>query len=189
MALAVLAGVVFVWTRSLFALAAIPGILYLFPVGIYRLHEHFHPVSEGFSSLRDPSYSPWWGSHQIQVIYMAFPALEALLRLIPGAFSAWLRLWGAKVGEDVYWTPTLTISDRAFLQIGDGVVVGQAVGLYSHLIKVDGDNLKLFVKTIVIEDGAFIGAGSQFSPGVKIPAGVEVPMGTKLRPMKRFRPQ
>ena len=61
--------------------------------------------------------------HQLQVLYSAFPAL----RLVPGLYSAWLRLWGSRVGRAVYWTPQVKITDRGLLKVGDGVVFGHRV--------------------------------------------------------------
>jgi hypothetical protein len=71
------------------------GTIYLLPVVCYRLHNALWPVESGGSYLIGKSYSPWWGGHQLQLIYLAAPWLEGLLRLVPGVYSAWLRLWGS----------------------------------------------------------------------------------------------
>lgn len=176
---------------SFLYLCAHPGIvgvglllfsLYGFPVLIYRLHQRFYPVEEGISYLCGNEYSPWWGSHQIQAIYIAVPALEALLRLIPGAFSLWLRLWGAKVGQNVYWTPGLEIADRGLLEIGDRAVFGHHIGIYPHIIKPRKQNLMLYVKKVKIGSDVFLGAGSHFGPGVVVPDGTYLPVATHLYP-------
>ena len=153
----------------------------------YRLHEWVYPVREGVSYLLGKEYSPWWGSHQIQVIYIAIPVLEALLRLIPGAFSCWLRLWGAKVGRDVYWTTRLEIADRSLLEIGDRVVIGHGVGIYSHIIKPRKQNLMLYVKKVKIGSNVFVGAGSNLAPGVVIGDGSYLPAATKLYPNQKVQ--
>jgi hypothetical protein len=170
---------------SLVGLLAVLLALYGVPVLVYRLHQWVYPLQEGISYLQDKAYSPWWGSHQIQALYIAIPALEAVLRLIPGAFSLWLRLWGAKIGRSVYWTPGLEIADRGLLEIGDRVVIGHRVGLYSHVIKPRKRNLMLYVKKIKIGNDAFIGAGSVLSPGVVVAAGAFLPVATQLRPNQR----
>ncbi len=156
--------------------------LYGFPVLAYRLHNRIYPLQDGISYLQGNNYSPWWGSHQLQVIYVAFPGLETLLRLIPGLFSAWLRLWGSQIGQQVYWTPGLEIADRGLLTIGDGVVFGHRVGLYSHIIKPRRDNLMLYLKPITIGDGSFIGAGSYIGPGTTVTAGSFLEAGSELYP-------
>ena len=158
--------------------------LYVFPLLVYRIHEYFYPLKEGISYLGGKNYSPWWGSHQIQVIYIAFPALETLLRLIPGAFSLWLRLWGAKVGKNVYWTPQLEISDRALIEIGDNVVFGNGVGIYSHIIKPKKQDLLLYVKKVKIGNNVFLGAWNHIAPGVTIADGTYVPVFTHIYPNK-----
>lgn len=161
--------------------------VYGFPVLAYRLHDLAAPLVEGVSFVDGTKYSPWWGSHQIQSLYIAFPALEAALRLIPGAYSAWLRLWGGRVGRAVYWTPGVELGDRGLLEIGDGVVFGHRVKLFSHAIKATkGDRLLLYARKIKIGAGAFIGADSGIGPGVDVEAGAVVPFRSSLFPNTRF---
>ncbi|OLP19364.1 acyl transferase [Leptolyngbya sp. 'hensonii'] len=166
-----------------------PGVLsilallfsfYGFPLLVFRLHNVFYPLQEGISDLIGPTYSPWWGSHQIQSLYIAFPALESILRLIPGAFSLWLRLWGARIGRSVYWTPKLEIADRSLLEIGDRVIFGYQIALCSHIIKPRRQNLMLYVRRIKIGSEAFLGSGSYIGPGVEIEAGTSVPIASHL---------
>lgn len=170
------------WNHSLWSLILCPFFLYGFPVLVYRLHNCVYPLQNGISYLQGADYSPWWGSHQLQVIYIAFPALETVLRLVPGVFSAWLRLWGAQIGKQVYWTPALEIADRGLLTIGDGVVFGHRVGMYSHIIKPRRDNLMLYLKPIAIGNGSFIGAGSYIGPGATITAGSYLEAGSEIYP-------
>lgn len=171
---------------SFFNVLSLILTLYALPLLIYKIHNHFYPISEGISYLQGKAYSPWWGSYQIQVIYITFPILESLLRLIPGMFSLWLRLWGAKVGKGVYWTPHLEISDRGFLEIGDYVIFGHKVGIYSHVIKPRKDNLMLYVKKVHIGSHSFIGAGSYLATGVVITEGSLVNADSKLFPNQKY---
>ncbi|MFN6569394.1 acyl transferase [Dendronalium sp. ChiSLP03b] len=167
---------------SIFSILAVLLSIYGLPVLVYRWHQWVYPVREGISYLQGKEYSPWWGSHQIQTIYIAIPALEAVLRLIPGVFSIWLRLWGAKVGRNVYWTPGLEIADRGLIEIGDRVVIGHRVGIYSHVIKPRKQDLMLYVKKVKIGNDVFVGAGSHLGPGVVIADGTFVPAATNLYP-------
>ena len=50
-------------------------ILYLLPPLTLRLHQLIFPLREGLSKLSEPGYSPWWGTHQIQLLYIALPML------------------------------------------------------------------------------------------------------------------
>ena len=170
----------FAHSPSILSALAVLFSLYGVPVLVYRLYQWRYPLPEGISYLRGKKYSSWWGSHQIQVIYIAIPALEAVLRLIPGVFSGWLRLWGAKIGRNVYWTPGLEIADRGLLEIGDRVVIGHRVGIYSHIIKPRKQDLMLYVKKVKIGNDVFVGAGSHLAPGVVIKDGVYIPVATNL---------
>ncbi|MBD1932712.1 acyl transferase [Funiculus sociatus] len=179
----------FLWvcfSPGIFSILTLLFSLYGFPLLVYRIHELFYPIKEGISYLGTKEYSPWWGSHQIQVIYIAFPALETLLRLIPGAFSIWLRLWGAKVGKSVYWTPQLEIADRGLVEIGDRVIFGHGVGIYSHIIKPRKNDLMLYVKKVKIGTNVFLGAWNHVGPGVAVEDETYVPVATHLYPNKKF---
>jgi len=163
------------------------AVLYVVPVAAYRLHERLWPLAEGPSRIDGPGYSPWWGGHQCQVMYTAFPALEAALRLVPGLYSAWLRLWGGRVGRGVYWTPLVELTDRALIDVGDGVVFGHRVACYAHLVKPRGIGLILYVRRIRIGDGVLLGAGSRLGPGAHIDAGAALPILTDVGVGRRIR--
>ena len=153
----------------------------------FRLHHLWFPVREGFSQIDGKGYSPWWGGHQIQAIYLAIPQLEAALRLIPGAFSLWLRMWGSKVGAAVYWTPRVDIVDRNLLDIGDRVIFGDKVECFGHVFKPKQGRLLLYVKRVHIGRHVFIGAGSRLGPGVRIADGANVPVLSVLFPNQNLR--
>jgi hypothetical protein len=178
---------------SFVSICSHPGILsvstllfsiYLFPLLIYKIHNHFLPVKEGINYLCGKDYSPWWGSHQIQAIYISFPAFETILRLIPGAFSLWLRLWGSQVGKKVYWTPHLEIADRGLIEIGDNVVFGHKVGIYSHIIKPKKQDLLLYVKKVKIGSNVFLGAGNHIAPGMCIHDNTYIPISSTFPVVK-----
>jgi len=161
---------------------ALLAVVYLLPVAAFRAHQALWPIEIGRSYLVGRNYVPWWGAHQLQVIYIAVPQLEALLRIVPGAYSAWLRLWGARIGKNVVWTPNVDISDRSLLEVGDGVVIGHRAALYAHVIRPMKRNLFLYVKPICIETGAFVGGYTILGPGVKVTRGVNVPGDTRGYP-------
>ncbi|MDB4968628.1 MAG: hypothetical protein JWN44_4317 [Myxococcales bacterium] len=154
--------------------AALLAVSYVVPVAAFRAHQAVWPIKIGATHLGGRRYVPWWGAHQLQYIYIALPQLEALLRIVPGLYSAWLRLWGARIGRRVHWTPNVDISDRSLLEVGDDVVIGHRTALYAHLIRKSKDNLLLYVKPICIESDAFVGGYSIFGPGVRIKAGANI---------------
>lgn len=163
-------------------------VIYGFPILVFRVVSILLPVSkEGRSWLDSEQPSAWWVGHQIQLIYVAFPQVEAILKLIPGVFSFWLRLWGSKIGRNVYWTPQVEIMDRNLVNIGDDVVFGHRVFCSSHIIKrKPGGRIALLVKKIEIGGRAFIGAGAHLGPGVGVSPGAFVPAGMDLYPNSTF---
>ncbi len=169
--------------RALLWLATV----YLLPVACFRLHQLAWPLAEGRTRLDEASYAPWWGAYQFQLMYTAFPALEAALRLIPGIYSAWLRLWGSRIGRGVHWTPRVEISDRSLLEVGDGVIFGHRSACYAHLVQRRNGGLILYLRRIRIGRGVQIGAGSRLRPGASIAAGVVLPVLSDIGVGRRVR--
>ena len=165
------------------------AVLYLLPPLLFRMHQTAFPLRQGFSSLSDTTYSPWWGGHQIQGLFIALPFLEAILRLIPGCYTAWLRLWGARVGAKVYWTPRVEILDRSLVEIGPGVIFGHKVVLCSHVLIRRGNQLKLYVRRIQIGEGCLIGALSKLGPGARVAPKVSLPYRTDVGVNQKFPAQ
>lgn len=156
------------------------AIVYLLPVACFRLHQFVWPLTEGKTRLDAPGYVPWWGAHQFQLMYTAFPALEAALRLVPGIYSAWLRMWGSRIGRGVHWTPRVEITDRSLLEVGDGVIFGHHSACYAHLVQRRSDELILYLRRVRIGRGAQLSAGSRLGPGVSIEPGVVLPAMTDI---------
>lgn len=174
------------WAKALALLLLVWG-LYFYPVWVYRLLVRVKPLQMPLrEELTGQHYSHWWGSHQTQVIYLVFPVLERLLRVLPGVYSAWLRLWGADIGRQVYWTPNVEVHDRGLLQVGDGVVLGHEVKLVAHVVMPHRQQLRLYANPIVLGSGAFIGAGSVLGPGVQVAPGVQLPVRTEGHINQRF---
>lgn len=163
-------------TRSPLWLLAFLSCLYGLPLLTFRVIDLIRPLREGRSYLDGSRYSPWWGSHHIQRIYIAFPQLESLLQLIPGAFSLWLRLWGSRVGRRVHWTPRVEIADRSLLEVGDDVVFGHKIECYAHAIKPRRGRLILYVRRIRIGSRVFLGAGTRIGPGASVGDDTFVPL-------------
>lgn len=175
----------FVISRSFIGLCSILIAIYVFPLLCFRFLNLITPIEEGVSDILNDNFSPWWASHQIQSLFIAVPALESILRIIPGAFSIWLRLWGSKIGKGVYWTPGTVHYDRNLLIVGNGVIFGERSTTVCHVITPKKGKALLRIKSIQIEDYGFVGAGSVISPGVIIEEGVLVKAGINVYPMRR----
>jgi acetyltransferase-like isoleucine patch superfamily enzyme len=184
--LAILAALVEVMrAMSVPAVGLLLVAVYGLPLGVFRIVNRFCPIPEGVFRLNERRFSPWWGSHQLQAVYIAFPQLEGLLQLVPGLYSAWLRLWGSRIGRSVYWTPRVEVADRSLLEVGDRVIFGHKVEVYGHVVKPKHGGLVLYVRRVVIGREAFVGAGSRIGPGVRIAEAAYVPVLSDLYPNRR----
>ena len=166
--------VLFVFEPSLSSLLTIPATVYLFPLLVFRIHQILAPLEEGTYSIVQ-GYSAWYGTHMIQTFFISFTGAERFLRMFPGLFSLWLRLWGSKVGKAVYWTPHFELADRGMLVIGNQAVFGYGVKISCHVISPCKElGLKNYIKKVEIGNGSFVGAASRLAPGVIVKDGAMV---------------
>ncbi len=173
-----------VMAPGLLPLVGIVATLYILPLLCFRLVTLGSTISERASRL-DTGYSAWWTAHQFQLIYDAIPTLEAILRLFPGVYSMWLRLWGSKIGKSVYWTPRIEISDRSLMEIGDRVLFGHNTKCYAHIISQGTGGLVLYAKRITIGSDVFLGGFVVIGPGAQI--GDKVRLGSFSRVLPRAK--
>lgn len=155
-------------------------VLYLLPPLTFRLYRRVFPPAQRLENLSAKRYSPWWGAHQTQLIYTAVPQLGALLRVVPGLYSAWLRLWGSRVGRRVYWPPNVEVTDRHLLRIGDDVLMGHKCKFLGHAIKPKAGAMTLYTHTITVGNNVFVGAGSRIGPGAVVPDNSYLPVLTDV---------
>ena len=156
--------------------------LYLVPPILARLILALIPIPQGRLALGGRAFFAWWALFQLQIIFCRLPALEELLRLIPGVYSLWLRLWGARIGRLTYWSPGLVITDRSFLNIGDDVVFGAGVRLNAHVLARTGDGrMELLLAELKIGDRSVVGGYSLVTAGTEISPD-EVTMACQLLP-------
>ena len=154
------------------------AMLYLAPPLVSR----FAALREGTFSASDAGFLRWWFVNQLQVLFNRLP-LEEILRIVPGLYSVWLRLWGAKIGALVYWSPRVLLLDRGLVQIGHRVVLGAGVRLSGHaLTRTENGDLQLIVGTVTIGDDAIVGGWAVVAPGARIGAGEPVPATIGIAP-------
>ncbi len=136
----------------------------------------------------------WWALCNLQILYCRLPFLEETLRLVPGLYSFWLRLWGSKIGRLTYWAPGTMVLDRSFLDIGNDVIFGAGVRLNPHVLtQKNGQEFELSLADVKIGDQALIGGYCLLTSGSEVKAGECVQADTILPPFnvyqdgKRFR--
>lgn len=145
-----------------------------------------HP--EGCLGVETRGYARWWLLTQFQVMFNRFPALEEVLRTVPGLYSLWLRLWGARASVLAYWSPGVVVMDRYALTVGPGAVLGGGSRIGAHVVRKDLDGaFTLVFAPVVIEAGAVIGLHAAVGPGTRICAGESVPAGKLVRPFATWR--
>jgi hypothetical protein len=159
---------------------------YLVPLLLFRILCFIAPLREGSSVLAKEVWSTWFVSYRLQLIYGYFPFLEGVLLAIPGLFNLWLRAWGSHIGKGVFWAATVQVADRGHLEIGDNVMLGNAVFLSSHVMQRRGARGVLYVKRIRIGADAFVGSGVRMGPGVVVEPGALVPLLTDLYVKQRY---
>ncbi len=144
-------------------------VLYLVPPIIARCLLILAPIKQHRIKPGSKPYFVWWTLFNLQSVYSRLPFLEELLRLIPGIYSIWLRLWGSKIGRLTYWTSGTTILDRSFLQIGDDVIFGAGSRLNPHvLIRNDSGELELLLAPVIVGNQAIIGGYSLLTSGTQV---------------------
>lgn len=157
-----------VWVRVVSVIAS----LYLMPPLAARLVHLCIAIPDGRIGMGTPAFLGWWATAQLQMIFNRLPFLEELLRIVPGLYSNWLRLWGSRIGRLTFWSPGVSVLDRGYLDIGDDVLFGAGVRLNGHVLMHDKEGaMELALGRIRIGSGAFIGGYSLLTAGTEIAAG------------------
>ena len=166
------------WERVVAGVASI----YILPPVLCRIIRLVMPLREGRIPFGSKDFMIWWTLFCLQTLFCRFPFLEELLRVVPGLYSQWLRLWGARIGRFTYWAAGTMILDRPFLDVGDDVMLGAGVRLNPHVIERTKDGRsELILATVKIGAGAMIGGYSLLTSGTEIGAG-ESPHAVLLCP-------
>jgi hypothetical protein len=160
------------------------SVYFLSPLLWFLLRSLFGPNPEGAFRIgkKAAEGSLWLLYYQLQSVYTSFSAFERVLRLVPGVYSAWLRLWGSSVGKKVNWTAECQIVDRGHLEIGDRAFFGNRCYLSAHALKKTKDRYFLYVKGIKVGADVMISYAAQVGPGVEIGARAHVSAGAHLFP-------
>jgi hypothetical protein len=164
-----------------------PAILFLLPPLVVRTSTWWSPLASGRLEPGTRGFLHWWFTAQWQVIFMRLPMLEEIIRMIPGLYSLWLRLWGARVGALVYWSPGVVILDRPLVQIGSRVIFGVGARLTPHVLAPNGPRrMALYLSTITVGNDALIGGYSVLLPGCEVSRGEVTPPFRTIHAFSRF---
>lgn len=162
--------------------------MFFFPPLCARLLLSVYPIQLGIIEFLSKDFVKWWAIFNLQMIFNRLPFLEEGLRLIPGLYSFWLRLWGARIGKLTYWGPGLKILDRSFVKIGDDVVFGADVRINSHVVyKNDKGELTLALDDVIIGDRTILGGYSLFTAGTEICSDQSTRAVLCLPPFSRYK--
>ncbi len=131
-------------------------------------------------------------------IFLGAPLLASHVMVSAKVRSMLLRLFGAKVGINVYMKPGVKVKFPWYLTIGDHCWIGEdvwidnlaPVTIGSHVCVSQGaylctgnhdwskPNLKLFTRPITLERGSWVGAKTVVSPGVTVRQGAVLTAGS-----------
>ena len=169
----VLVGIALVppWTFWPWRILTAVALLYLLPPVLARLLCLISPIPEGRIPIGSTAYFRWWMVFNLQVVFCRLSMLEEFLRLVPGLYSLWLRLWGARIWRFTYWSAGLRLLGRSFLLTGEDVIFGAAVRINPHILVTNAaGELELIVASVVVGDRAVVGGYSLLSAGTEIAA-------------------
>ena len=176
------------WTSWGWRLPVSMATLFLLPPLLARLTLILSPIRQGVIMNGSADFFKWWGIFNLQMIFCRLPILEELIRIIPGAYSAWLRLWGARIGRLTYWAAGMTILDRSFIQVGDDVIFGAGVRINPHVMnRNEQGQVQLLLADVVIGHGAIIGGYSLLTTGTIIAPGENTRACLQLPPFTRWQ--
>lgn len=183
------------WRRPWPCAAAVAGWLYLLPPVLCRTLLLAMPIRSQFIPMGTSDFFVWWFSLNLQMLFIRFPSLEEFLRLMPGVYSAWLRLWGARVGKLTYWGAGLQILDRPFIHVGDHVIFGAGVRINPHVMQHDPAGRPMLVLApVTISDRVSVGgysllvAGAHVGPDQATRAFLVLPPFNRLESGRRVKP-
>lgn len=160
--------------------------IYLIPPILVRLLYFFGGRPQGKLNAQSSAFWVWYTGAQLQAIYLRFPFLEEILRIIPFTYSMWLRLWGSEIGAGVYWAPGCEILDRPHLRIKGYNIIGYKATLTSHLMNTTVDDLELIVADSLVESGATVGGHAGVGPGSIVCARETLPATMNLAPFYKW---
>lgn len=188
----ILAGVVFSVGLADGAAAGVLFLawLYLAPALLGGLVTRLWPTPEGTFALTDPGYRHWWLMLQLQLVFNRLPFLEETLRLVPGLYPAWIRLWGGQLSAQSFVGPGVMIGDRHLIRVGPRAVLGARAGFAGHIAFRDRTGRwRVTVAPCTVGADAIVGGDAGMGPGAALADGATLPATRHLGPHRQWPPQ
>jgi acetyltransferase-like isoleucine patch superfamily enzyme len=181
--------VVIITTTDIFLMGKVLllfGVIFFQSPFIWRILSWLYGPTPTMSYLgrRAERGNLWYLGHKLQEVYETFDFLENFLKSIPGAYSAWLRLWGAEIGKKVNWTSGCKLVDRPYIHIGDRSLIGNMSYISAHAIKKKDGRYVLLVKGVEIKEDVVVSYSVTISPGVILEANTFIESGAVVYPNK-----
>lgn len=173
-------------TASALLLAA--AWLYLLPPAVCRFTLAAFGTPYGRGLTQDArGFKVWWFLHQWQIVFDRLPWLEELLRLVPGLYALWLRVWGGRVSPLVYWGAGSLVVDRPLVIVEAGAIIGMGAALTGHLGVRDADGVyRVDIAAPHVGSGAIMGARSGLGPSAELAADRMLPAGRLIPAFTRW---
>ncbi|MFM2057482.1 MAG: hypothetical protein RLY71_1867 [Pseudomonadota bacterium] len=165
--------------------ACMAAWLYLLPPLLARLTLLAFGRPAGRLTLDMPAYRVWWFLTQLQQPFNRLPWLEELLRLVPGLYPSWIKLWGGRMSLMAFVGPGVLITDRHAVVVARGAVLGMKSTLAGHMAIRDADGRFVVVAGApTVESGAIVGGHAVLGPGATLRAGHLLPSGRRVAPFQ-----
>jgi hypothetical protein len=161
--------------------------VYLLPPLASRLMVMTLGCPEGRLTQDMAAYRVWWVLTQWQTLFNRLPWLEEVLRLVPGLYAVWIRLWGGHLSPFAYVGPGVVITDRYAIRVGRGAILGMKAILAGHLVLRDEDGRWLVLAAApIVEPEAILGGETRIGPGAVLRAGQMLPNGRRINPFNEW---
>jgi hypothetical protein len=161
--------------------------IYLLPPLVARLTQTLFGTPVGRVTLDTRGYRVWWFLTQLQTLFNRLPWVEELLRMVPGLYSVWIRIWGGHVSPFAYIGPRVLITDRHLVNVGRGAVLGLQGALAAHMaIRDENGRYVVVLAAPTVEPEAILGGDAGLGPGAILRAGHLLPTGRRVGPFDEW---